>query len=267
MHALDRRRRQGGFRRRLQRTIAAVLTAGLMLFGLGVASTPAAAATTTVTTIRPGTADATPVYKIDSGNSGPVVWVIGGVHGSEIAGWRAADRIKDWRIDRGTLYVLPKASIRAVNQQRRAASGMSDLNRAFPYNGRPSPQTTLSRAIWDALRATDPDWVIDLHEAMSNHNLNKNSVGQTIIIYPNAATQRVANAAIRSLNQTLPSNRDFSILRYPVKGSLARGAAERLGANSMIIETSRLYALNDRIDWHLHLVEAILDELGMAPRW
>lgn len=219
----------------------------------------------TVKTLLPGTKYETKLYVIDSGRPGPTVWISGGVHGSEVAGWQAAEQIANWRVSRGKLIVLPHANAPAVKARLRSASGDGDLNREFPQTASASPKSQLARAIWNELRLYRPDWVFDLHEAMSNRNINPNSVGQTIIAYPSTQMMNMANTLVNSINRSLSSQLRFQVLRYPVQGSLARSAGQVLGANAAIVETSRLYSLQNRIQWHLTLMETMLKELGMAP--
>lgn len=221
--------------------------------------------TVTVRTILSGTVHATKLYVIDSGVPGPTVWISGGVHGSELAGWMAAERITQWRVSRGRLIVVPHAFELAVQQRLRAARGYSDLNRQFPTSASGSPSGTLAKGLWEELKRYRPDWVFDLHEAMSNRNLNPSSVGQTIIVYPNSEINALVQTVISRINRNLSSTLDFQMLRYPVQGSLARAAGQFLGANAAIVETSRLYDLDDRIDWHLTIMRYVLEELDMGP--
>lgn len=220
----------------------------------------------TTQTIAGGTKYATTLYIIDSGRPGPTVWISGGVHGSEVAGWMAADQIKNWNIGRGKLLVLPRANVPAVNNRTRSGPGDPDLNRQFPTSSGGSARTTLSRAIWSALREHRPDWVIDLHEAMSARNINPNSVGQTFIAYPRTAALNAGEAIFREMNRSI-SNRNyrFQVIRYPVQGSLARAATQFLGANGGIFETTRLVQVNTRVNWQLKFVELLLEHLQMSP--
>ncbi|HEX6988095.1 MAG TPA: succinylglutamate desuccinylase/aspartoacylase family protein [Bacillota bacterium] len=219
----------------------------------------------TVRTILSGTSHATELYVIDSGVPGPTVWISGGVHGSELAGWMAAEEIAEWRVTRGRLVVVPHAFQLAVEQRLRAARGYSDLNRQFPTSSGDSPNGTVARALWEELERYEPDWVFDLHEALSNRNLDSSSVGQTMIVYPNSEINAMAETVIDRINEDLSSTLDFRMLRYPVQGSLARAAGQFLGANAAIVETSRMYDLDDRIDWHLTLMRYVLEELDMGP--
>src|SRR5690606_39086302 len=154
----------------------------------------------TVRTILSGTVHATKLYVIDSGVPGPTVWISGGVHGSELAGWMAAEKIAEWRVSRGRLIVVPHAFELAVQQRLRAARGYSDLNRQFPTSSGGSPSGTLARGLWEELKRYRPDWVFDLHEAMSNRNINPNSVGQTMIVYPNSEINAMADTVIKRIN-------------------------------------------------------------------
>src|SRR5690606_6530295 len=135
------------------------------LEGAGDAETVAAMAparvTRTTRVLRRGTSQATPAYIIRSGNPGPTVVIVGGVHGSETAGWRAAEEIKDWTIDRGTLVVIPRATRPAVRRPRRTGPAGIDLNRRFPVN-RP-PRTARAREIWNLGGEFRPVALMDLH--------------------------------------------------------------------------------------------------------
>lgn len=227
---------------------------------------PPAGARVTTQTLAPGTKYATTLYIIDSGRPGPTVWISGGTHGSEVAGWKAADQIKNWSIARGKLLVVPRNNVPAVNNRTRSGPGDPDLNRQFPQSSTAAAKTVPARALWAALREHRPDWVIDLHEAMSARNINPSSVGQTLIAYPRTPIIDAGNAVFAQMNRSI-SNSDyrFQVIRYPVQGSLARAAGEFLGANAGIFETTRLVGESTRIQWQLQFVELLLDHLQMSP--
>ncbi|NLB88238.1 MAG: succinylglutamate desuccinylase, partial [Syntrophomonadaceae bacterium] len=94
----------------------------------------------------------------------PVVMIVGGVHGNETAGYRAANNVKDYSIKKGTLLVIPEANKLAIEAGRRSASGESDLNRQFPQSRSASPKGTLAKALFEVVKEYDVDWLMDMHE-------------------------------------------------------------------------------------------------------
>ena len=68
-------------------------------------------ATRTAQLIAAGTRWRTSAVVIDSGVSGPTALVVGGVHGNEPAGYRAARQASGWRVAKGKLVVIPRAKV------------------------------------------------------------------------------------------------------------------------------------------------------------
>lgn len=116
-------------------------------------------------TIRRGTPQETRVVRIRTATDGPTVFVLGGMHGDEVGGYRAADAVADWTLDAGTVVVLPRANVRAIERGTRTTDGEDglDLNRQFPLGERPT--TPLAREIYDAVVRHDSDVFIDLHSS------------------------------------------------------------------------------------------------------
>ncbi|MDD2586467.1 MAG: succinylglutamate desuccinylase/aspartoacylase family protein [Syntrophomonadaceae bacterium] len=212
-----------------------------------------------------GTKYATNMYIIRSNKPGPVVMIVGGVHGNETAGYKAAAAVKDYSIKRGTLLVIPEANKLAVAQHRRSAKGGSNLNRAFPQSSSQSADTTLAKAIYSAVKKYDVDWLMDMHEGYDYaKNKSTSSVGQSLIYYPNSATKKVAGTIVSKLNRNISSSyKQFSLLRYPVKGSLARSTAQYLGVNSFIFETCSKQTLSTRVNNQLKAANTLLQQLNM----
>lgn len=233
--------------------------------GGSVSKPPAATPGVKVETLAAGTKYATPLYIIRSNQPGPVVMIVGGVHGNEEAGYEAARKISKYTVSRGTLLVIPEANRLAIQANRRYASGETDLNRAFPQSSGSTPKTVLARAIYDAVKQYDVDWLMDLHEGYDYYkNKDTDSVGQTLIYYPASSTQSTAESIVAGLNQDISSSyRQFSLLRYPVKGSLARAAGEHLGVHSMIFETCDNPSLSTRVNYQTQAVKILLDKLDM----
>lgn len=211
-----------------------------------------------------GSKSATPLYVIRSSQPGPVVMVVGGVHGNEPAGYETARKIAKYSVKRGTLLVLPEANKLAIEAKRRYASGQSDLNRCFPQASGESPDTVLARSIYSAVKKYDVDWLIDLHEGYDYYKNPTDSVGQTLIYYPNSGTAAKASFIVDSLNKDITSSlKRFTLLKYPVQGSLARSTGQFLGVHSMIFETCNDPALSTRVSYHTKAVDRLLEKLEM----
>ncbi|MHC4692889.1 MAG: hypothetical protein ACYS67_09110, partial [Planctomycetota bacterium] len=61
----------------------------------------------------------TEYYVIDGEKPGPVVMIVGGIHGNEPAGCRAVEQIRHWNITRGELIVLPRANRPSLQRRTR----------------------------------------------------------------------------------------------------------------------------------------------------
>lgn len=218
----------------------------------------------TVDTIAAGTKYETNLYVIKSGRPGPVVMIVGGVHGNETAGYKAAEQLKNTSIGKGTLLVLPHANQLAINAGRRYVNGQ-DLNRAFPSRGGTRSSNVLANNILKTMDDYNVDWVMDMHEGYDYSKSSSNSsVGQTLIYYPDTQTRSVARSIVSSLNSNISGTyKDFSLLQYPIGGSLACAAAKSFGANSFILETCSNVSLSTRINYQLKAANILLNSLGM----
>lgn len=221
-------------------------------------------AATTKRIIASGTKYATELYVIKSGVPGPVVMIVGGVHGNETAGYKAAAKVSYYSIKKGTLVVIPQANKRAVAAHLRSIGG-ADLNRDFPTSKSDKPDNILSSAIFKVVKDYNVDWLMDMHEGINYQKVQSStSVGQSIIYYPDSQTKPLATKIVNSLNPGIKTSyKDFSILRYPVSGSLASASAKVLGVNSFIFETCSKDPLSTRINYQLKATNILLDYLNM----
>lgn len=223
-------------------------------------------------TIGTGTIE-TPWYVINSGVEGPTVLVVGGVHGNEPAGYRAAEQIRRWPIVKGKLVVIPQlnrlglaANTRWLPDFRNDRK-LRDLNRNFPNEDRKSPQSPLAEAAWKFIEAHNPDWVFDLHEGFDFHRINSKSVGSSVIAMP--WDQRFAKGMIDVVNSQIKPERHFELLaaKGPATGSLARACSEILDAKSFILETTfKDQPISTRTRQHRRMVSHSLRRIGMIER-
>ena len=229
-----------------------------------------AAETLSSDVLAKGTQWETTFYQRDSGVDGPVVLVTGGIHGNEPAGARAAEHIRHWPIKKGRLIVVPRANIPGLKAGTRYLPGESenlhDLNRNFPMTDEKLvARGVLAASLWEFVESSRPDWLIDLHEGIDFHQINSKSVGSSIIDVKGEAAESVVPRMLEVVNAEIADPRKKLVrLRYPVNGSLARAAHERLQAVSMILETtSKDQPVSTRTRQHRLMVHTLLGQLGM----
>lgn len=258
-----------------------VLLRGLFAL-LAWAGTGARAAAPKVSTgvLADGTRWRTAYHVIDSGVDGPALLVVGGVHGNEPAGARAAGQVRDWPLVKGKLLVVPRANVPglAANVRKLSgeAEGRDDLNRNFPSgDASDGPRGEPARAIWQFIRRQRPDWVLDLHEGFAFHGSHRpgkgktRSVGSSVIFTKGPALDPIARAMQAAANATVtdPARR-FSLLGGgPARGSLVGACTRQLGMRGMILETTYNHQpISLRTRQHRAMVSVLMRRLGMIDR-
>ncbi len=199
---------------------------------------------------------------LDSGVDGPTVMVVGGVHGDEPAGFRAARQIAGWTPVRGRLVVLPRANAPALEAGTRTADGGADLNRAFGDEDFASDP--LAHALWSVVEEIAPDVLLDLHEGAGFAASGK-SVGNSIQHAGTEVSARLAKLGCDAASEDLEDEQHQVVARPTlVAGSLARAAHQRLGADALLVighEQGKLATRTRRLRLAVH---AMLVELGVV---
>lgn len=217
-----------------------------------------------------GTRYETEVYVIDGQNDGPTGVVVGGMHGDEHAGYRAAETVSRWQIDAGRLVVLPRANRPAIERNRRHGVG-GDLNRKFPPGKEPT--TKLAWAIWnDVVKQHDPDFLLDLHSSKGIYKFHPDFVGQAI--YPTEIKPAQSNAkkTIELLNnEQVPWYMPYHAFKmgntlYGSSPLLAHKAGGDLEIPAYIVETAKfLTDLDTRTEWTAAGAQSLLSLHGVEP--
>ncbi|MCH2149974.1 MAG: succinylglutamate desuccinylase/aspartoacylase family protein, partial [Phycisphaerales bacterium] len=208
-------------------------------------------------------------YSRDSELDGPTVLVIGGMHGNEPAGHRAARQIATWPVSVGKLVVVPAANPPALAARTRRIPGLEDdagdLNRHFPIvDGVVVPTGPVGPELWEFVLSVEPDILIDLHEGYGFRAAGSKSVGSSVITHRREDDQ-TQSMLLEAVNVDIDDpERKFVPLRTIVARSLARAAAETLDAEAHIFETTTgKQSLSLRCRQHRTLVATRLLELGM----
>ncbi|MCH2132857.1 MAG: BPL-N domain-containing protein [Phycisphaerales bacterium] len=235
-----------------------------------VLATSAVAGTRSSGVLAEGTPFETTWYCYDSELPGPVVMITGGIHGDEPAGALAARQIADWTVARGTLVVLPRCNPPALAVRDRRVPDLEgaagDLNRHFPPPSEAQVVTDEQAArIWNFLGARKPDVLLDLHEGYGFRAAGSKSVGSSVITHrrnDNAQQKAMLDAVNIEIDD---DQRVFVPLYSAIKGSLVRAAAERLGVDAHILETTtKDQSVSKRVRQHRRMVAGLLMHLGMA---
>lgn len=226
---------------------------------------PSDAVDASVSHLLEGTDHETPVYELDSGSPGPTAVVLGGVHGNEVSGYRAAEEMVGWNVEAGMLVVVPWANVPAIEADERHGPD-GDLNRQFPPGAEPTSE--LARALWGVVTDHDPDAVIDLHRSRGILGTHAKWVGQAV--YPTAAGMEAGQAVVEAVNdEVVPATMPFHrfLLSGPLTGSapmLVHKVGGELGRPGYIVETTPvLLDLDRQVHWTLEIAERLLERHGL----
>lgn len=172
------------------------------------------------------------------GNEKPVVMIIGGIHGDEISGVEKARELKEYKISKGTLIIIPEANKEAVKNGNRTEYYMEDLNRTFFQNNN-DKSSKIAKEIIKVIEKYNPNIILDYHESYYNYDETKDPnfyIGNTLIFQQN--TMDEYPELIFSLLEE-----GFIPLQGAEKGSLNR-ESERMNISVITIESSR----EDRVE-------------------
>jgi hypothetical protein len=116
-----------------------------------------------------------PVSVIHGSRPGPVVTLLGAVHGDELVGPLALtylcgpnfigeDRVIDHNVLAGTIRIVPITNLPGYRRRSRYFPDGRDLNRSFP--GKPDSNTTsrVAHGLWTQI-ISGSDYIVDLHTA------------------------------------------------------------------------------------------------------
>lgn len=178
------------------------------------------------------------VYKFETNIPGPTIFILGGIHGDERAGWKTALEILDYNFKRGTVYVLPIASRRAVFSTPPKRYFETDLNRSFPGLASGTDTQRLAYYLYQAIKETKPDLVLDLHESRGSYT--EGNLGDQIIVHDSLYNLYVDEVLYEFNNLELMEGKTkFRLDSVPPKGSINREFTEREGVPVFTLETNR----------------------------
>ncbi len=209
----------------------------------------------------------TTYYELGGGDDGPTGVIIGGVHGDEVNGYRAAEAILDWTLAKGSLIVVPWADVAAIRANSREGPD-GDLNRKFPAGE--EPKTELARALWNLIVDTQPEIVVDLHRSRGIFETHDRWVGQAIFPTATGDALEHAETLVQDLNDEIVP-RTLRFHRFTVGNELGGNrpmiihkVGADLGTAGYIVElTEFLLDLETQVDWTTLIAARLLGAHGI----
>ena len=150
-------------------------------------------------------------YEYGGLHPGNTLLIIGSVHGNEPAGHYSLKILKkkldkkEIEVTNGKLILIPNPNFCGIKYKNRHAPGDKDINRGFPTNLTNKPNTENNKKIVDYISKTNPDIILDFHEAWSYYNMKEGSYGSTIIINKNQ-NQNIVSNCVKKLNKTISND-------------------------------------------------------------
>jgi hypothetical protein len=205
----------------------------------------------------------TPYYVFESGKTGHVVLLEGGIHGDELAGTEALlDILHRIRVNTGKLIIFPEMNKPACDQKKRFIN--IDINKIFPGKKDAKPyEYPLANEIFKMVGREMVEYVVTTHESKHLHQLkNSNSFGQTII-YGVKPIPSYAKYWIKTLNEKLTKKEKFTLHYYPIPTSSTEIFVETYKLKGgFCVETWRKFNWNRRVEMHKYVLLTFLDAIG-----
>lgn len=200
------------------------------------------------------------VWQREGEASGPTVYVVGGTHGDETAGWQAGIALREAELQAGTLYVAAPINAYGAEHDQRRTRQDRDVNRNFPGDPEGCDAEQIAWAVFEDIRDKRPDLVLDLHEARAPEGSRDDLRGAVIC----QDVQAVGDLVLDLLAAFREEDRPLTLYGSPPLGSLNRTMTEELGIPVLTIETGRDEALEQRVERQLAIVEFILSWYDMV---
>ena len=188
---------------------------------------------------------------------GPAIYIVGGIHGDETAGWAAADLLKELCPRAGTVYILSPANVYGAEHDKRTTRSDRDLNRCFPGDPEGWDAERIAATIYEDVEERSPDLLLDLHETKGPQESapERDDLRNTVIVYD--------MAPVGDLVWELTVEGDLTLMGSPPAGSINRTVSEQLGIPAITLETWRGEALRERVERQIRFVREVLTFYGM----
>lgn len=263
----------------------AALTTLLLVIALSLGRDNATRVSTEM--LMAGTPYETPLFVLNSGESGPNVLVLAGVHGNEPGAWLAADDLlRRGPPHQGKLLIIPRANRLAVESGVRSTPELGDLNRLYFAEPDLFPMAQMAAEIVDVAERHDVDAVLDMHESWNFHRtaagaVELSALGQTVSPHLSQPSRRLARHLVAEANSRLPRGQRFTYHEFPegyvdelitplppgvAPSDVPRKSGMDIpqaipGLASILVEVGQQQPMDRRIAQQLVIAESLLDIL------
>jgi predicted deacylase len=155
-----------------------------------------------------GTDHPVDVYTIEGKEKGPVVLIIGGIHGDETSTIYAAEEYTTAEINKGTLIVVPRLNAPAIAKDVRFVN--HDMNRLFFAKGtEDSYEYEVVGKVKELVEKAD--LVLNLHEGHGFYARTKTGMGQSVVADSDKVLglKTKALAAIKMMNHNIKQKKYY----------------------------------------------------------
>jgi len=197
------------------------------------------------------------VHVLTGAEEGPAIYIVGGTHGDELAGWYAGVLLKKASVRTGTVYIVAPFNQYGAEHVQRETRDDRDLNRHFPGDPAGNEAERMAAALYADIQDKKPDLVLDLHEARYHTDGRDNLGGSVICQDMGPVSDLVLSLLTESEVGALLVTRPLTLYGSPPEGSLNRTVTLELGIPVITLETDRREALNLRVKNQLLVAEYI----------
>lgn len=228
------------------------------------AFTPPKAVTTEVSSYKicEGTEMENEVIVLTAKELGPAIYIVASVHGDEIAGYTAADKLKAMELKKGTLYILSPANKPGAARGERYVFDKEDLNRSFPGKADGTRAEQLAAAIYGDIEKVKPALLLDLHEARLQAE-NRDFLGSSLIYTTLDGIDELFLNMHQATQDGELCSEPFNFFGPGPIGSINNTVATNLKIPAITVETYRAYELERRVDDQLAVLGYVLNYYGM----
>jgi hypothetical protein len=209
-------------------------------------------------------------YFYVKGKNGPKIVIIGGIHGNEIGGYLSAFLLKNLKIDRGEILVIPNANIVSIMANVRGYNG--DMNKKFDDKKHTDKDYKYVLKIEKLILNFKPDLLLSLHDGYGFSIKDKKAWGQSIVIdearYKRFNLLKTARFIQKEANKKLRYKVGIiNTHTFSKKGSYNKngltGWSLKNNIEAYSLEASKNIGLKERIFTHKTLIGAFFKKLSI----